>query len=273
MSKFLSGLLLGIGMSFLLAPVPGKQLRRILSEEWQQLLGSLPQNAQPKQATQQVMSQASQTLPTLKDETLEMESQGTESASQGSGAHQQTSSKEERTENGVAATAKRAMTSAQQGDEGKDKVAGDGSSAGKQEVNDPLSTMQNMSPDTRAKLEAEGIYNTPQLLEHSRTKEDRAELAHKVGMSNRAFKEFVYHADFMRLEDVGEDGATLLEEAGVNGCKDLQQRNPEHLHTKLIEVQESKNVASTTPTLEQVIEWIAQAKQLTQAFSKEQEVP
>lgn len=261
MSNFLKGLLLGIGLSFLLAPMRGQEMRRLLSEGFQQLFGSLPENGQLKQATQQVMDQVPQTLSALKNDTLETMSQGKNNASPLSKANQQTSSKGEQTEKDVA-TADRTITSGQQST-GEDASSGEGSSAGKQEVNDPLRNMLDVAPETRARLEAEGIYSTPQLLEHAQTKGDRAELAHKVGMSNRAFKEFVYRADLMQLKDVGEEVATLLEEAGVNGCKDLQQRNPQHLHTKLIEVQESRHIAPDTPGLDQVIEWIAQAKQIT----------
>jgi hypothetical protein len=73
----------------------------------------------------------------------------------------------------------------------------------------------------------------------------------------------------MQIRGVGEDVATLLEAADVNGCKDLQHRNPEHLHAKLIEVQKSRNIVPDTPSLEQVVEWIALAKQIAQAESQE----
>jgi hypothetical protein len=44
----------------------------------------------------------------------------------------------------------------------------------------------------------------------------------------------------MQIRGVGEDVAMLLEEADINGCKDLQHRNPEHLHAKLIAQAESQ---------------------------------
>jgi hypothetical protein len=271
MGNFLRGLLFGIGLSFLLAPMPGQELRRLLSERFQHLLNSLPENAQLKQSTQQVIGQVAQTASNLKNETLEAVFQGKGAASHLSNTTQPISSKEEQTEKGVTATVNRTATSEQQAAR-EDTSARQASSTEKREIDDPLNIMQDMAPDTRAKLEAEGIHSTPQLLEHTQTKGERTELAHKVGMSNRAFKEFLYRADLMQLNGLGEDVATLLEEAGVNGCKDLQHRNPEHLHAKLMEVQKSSNIVPDTPSLEQIVEWIALAKQLSQAASKEQGV-
>lgn len=126
-----------------------------------------------------------------------------------------------------------------------------------------LRSIPGVDSETQRKLQAEGILTTQQFLEHTSTKEERADLAHKVGLGTHALRVFVTHADLMRLQGVGGDVATLLEEAGVTGCIDLQQRNPEHLHTKLTEVQESKKVLASTPDLEQITQWIAEAMVVT----------
>jgi predicted flap endonuclease-1-like 5' DNA nuclease len=117
-----------------------------------------------------------------------------------------------------------------------------------------------LSPDVKAKLEAEGIKNTQQLLEQARTVKQRTELAHKVGTTAGVIKELVNRADLMRLKGVGGDLANLLEEAGVNSCKELQHRHPENLHKRLEEIQASKKIAHHLPNLAQVTGWIAEAK-------------
>ena len=127
---------------------------------------------------------------------------------------------------------------------------------------DPISDIKGLQPEIRAKLEAEGIKNTQQLLEHARTPKQRTELAHKVGTTPTAIKELVNRADLMRLKGVGGDLSNLLEEAGVNSCKELQHRVPEKLHEKLVELHTSKHIAHHAPTLAQVTEWINEAKTL-----------
>lgn len=128
--------------------------------------------------------------------------------------------------------------------------------------------MQSVPPAVREKLEAEGIQSTPQLLENAQTQAERAELANKVGVSHRVLREFTYRADLMRLTNLDEDTANVLEEAGVNGCSDLQNRNPEHLHSKLLSMQESGNIAASVPDIEQISRWIAEAKEMTQSLQR-----
>ena len=127
-------------------------------------------------------------------------------------------------------------------------------------MSDPIAKIKGMTPEVQAKLEAEGIKNTQQLLEHTQTAKERTELAHKVGTTPLAIKELANRADLMRLKGVGGDLSNLLEEAGVNSCKELQHRTPENLHKKLAELQASKKIAHHTPTLAQVTEWITEAK-------------
>ena len=127
---------------------------------------------------------------------------------------------------------------------------------------DPIGDIKGLQPEVKAKLEAEGIKNTQQLLEHARTPKQRTDLAHKVGTTPIAIKELANRADLMRLKGVGGDLSNLLEEAGVNSCKELQHRVPEKLHEKLVELQASKKIAHHTPNLAQVTEWINEAKTL-----------
>ena len=130
-------------------------------------------------------------------------------------------------------------------------------------MSDPISGIKGLQPDVKEKLEAEGIKNTQQLLEHTRSVKQRTELAQKVGTTPTAIKELANRADLMRLKGVGGDMSNLLEEAGVNSCKELQHRVPEKLHEKLAELQASKKIAHHTPTLAQVTDWINESKSLS----------
>ena len=126
----------------------------------------------------------------------------------------------------------------------------------------PISQIKGLESSVQTKLEAEGIKTTDQLLERARTTKQRSELAHIVGATSQAIKELVNRADLMRLKGVGGDLSNLLEEAGVNSCKELQHRTAAKLHEKLVELQSSKKIAHRTPNLALVTEWITEAKAL-----------
>ncbi len=127
-------------------------------------------------------------------------------------------------------------------------------------MSDPISKIKGMTAEIQAKFEAEGIKNTQQLLEHTGTDKERSTLAHTIGITPQQLKEFANRADLMRLKGVGGDFANLLEEAGVNSCKELQHRKAENLHHALAELQAAKKIAHHMPTLQQVTEWVAEAQ-------------
>lgn len=131
-------------------------------------------------------------------------------------------------------------------------------------MSDPISKIRGMSSEIHTKLEAEGIRNTQQLLEHAKTEKQRADLAHKVGTTPHAIKELANRADLMRLKGVGEALSHLLEEAGVNSCKELQHRKADHLHKTLVDLQAKQKLAHHTPTVEEITTWITEAKTFSQ---------
>lgn len=128
---------------------------------------------------------------------------------------------------------------------------------------DLIGSIKGITPELKGKLEADGIKNTQQLLEHTQTAKQRTELAHKTGTTAIVLKELANRADLMRLKGVGGDFSNLLEEAGVNSCKELQHRLPEKLHQTLVDLHTSKKIGHHSPTIAQVTEWIAEAKTLS----------
>ncbi len=67
MGRFLNGLLIGVGIGMLVAPMKGEEMQRMARERFEELRGSLPDKEQLKQTSQQVATRASQTASTLKD--------------------------------------------------------------------------------------------------------------------------------------------------------------------------------------------------------------
>jgi len=113
-----------------------------------------------------------------------------------------------------------------------------------------------------AKLEAAGISTVESLLERGATPKGRQDLAEQTDIGDKLILEWVNLADLFRIKGIGEEFSDLLEEAGVDTVPELAQRNPENLHSKLVEVNEAKKLVRRVPGLSQVQDWVAQAKEL-----------
>jgi predicted flap endonuclease-1-like 5' DNA nuclease len=111
-------------------------------------------------------------------------------------------------------------------------------------------------------LNKEGIKTTDDLLEAGSTKQGRKDLADKTALSEHVILEWVNRADLFRIKGVGEEYSDLLEEAGVDTVVELARRNPENLHITMVSVNEVKKLVRRTPTLDDVKDWIEQAKRL-----------
>ncbi|GAC1394623.1 MAG: hypothetical protein NVS4B11_17680 [Ktedonobacteraceae bacterium] len=67
MNNFLKGILVGAGIGLLVAPMRGEEMRNLLAQRFSEISGSLPQNEQLNQYTQQVTNSVSQGAGSLKD--------------------------------------------------------------------------------------------------------------------------------------------------------------------------------------------------------------
>ena len=112
------------------------------------------------------------------------------------------------------------------------------------------------------RLNKAGINTTDELLDAGGTKQGRKELSEKTGVSETIILEWVNKADLFRIRGIGEEYSDLLKEAGVSTVVQLARRNPENLCEALVGVNEAKNLVQRTPTLNQVKDWIEQAKNL-----------
>lgn len=117
------------------------------------------------------------------------------------------------------------------------------------------------------KLREAGITNTDKLLEQTKTKAQRKNLAEKADISEKQILKFANMADLFRISGVGQEYAELLEAAGVDTVPDLAQRNAANLTSKMEEVNGEKKLARRTPTLTAVEKWITEAKDLPRALT------
>ena len=127
---------------------------------------------------------------------------------------------------------------------------------------DPLSSMKGMTDALSAKLTARGITNTDLYLAAASTPAGRKELVQATGADAKAILELANRADLARVKGIGGVFADLLEASGVDTVKELAGRVPANLHAKLTEVNAAKKLSSRTPRLEDVQQWVAEAKQL-----------
>ncbi len=112
------------------------------------------------------------------------------------------------------------------------------------------------------KLRNAGITSVAGLLEKCASRAGRAAVAKETGISEKFILKWTNHADLFRIKGVGPEFSELLEAAGVDTVKELRNRVPENLYTKLVETNESKRLVRRLPSAEQVAQMIEEAKGL-----------
>ncbi len=126
----------------------------------------------------------------------------------------------------------------------------------------PIIDIEGIGEVYKDKLIEVGIKNTMTYLERTRTPKHREMLAAETGIGDKLILEWANLADLMRVNGVGEEYADLLEEAGVDTVKELRTRNPENLYTKIIEVNDEKELVRRPPGEEDIRRWIDDAKEI-----------
>lgn len=116
-------------------------------------------------------------------------------------------------------------------------------------------------------IEAQGIKTVEALLAACSTRKGREELARNTGFSEKDILTWANRADLARIKGIATQNADLLEAAGVDTVPELAQRNAENLHAKILEENNKHRIVSKMASLNQVIDWINQAKQLPRVIT------
>ena len=90
----------------------------------------------------------------------------------------------------------------------------------------------------------------------------RKELAALCGCDVKIILDLCNRADLARIKGISGVYSDLLEAAGVDTVKELATRRPDNLHVKLKETNDRKKLTQRPPTLDQVEDWVDQAKAL-----------
>jgi predicted flap endonuclease-1-like 5' DNA nuclease len=124
---------------------------------------------------------------------------------------------------------------------------------------DNIADIKGLDEAHQAKLTSVNITTTAELLAQAGTAALRSALAKQIDVDLKVLTEWVNRADLMRLKGVGSEMANLLEEAGVDSCKELQHRVAANLHAKLKTLNDERHITHHAPTLAQVEAWVAEA--------------
>jgi predicted flap endonuclease-1-like 5' DNA nuclease len=122
--------------------------------------------------------------------------------------------------------------------------------------------VEGIGPTYAAQLEAVGVKTVDDLLERGASAKGREELEEKSGIGHALILKWVNRVDLYRINGVGSEYSDLLEVAGVDTVPELAQRNPTNLTETLAEANAARNLVRKLPTVDQVTDWVEQAKKL-----------
>src|SRR5881227_709806 len=114
MKSFIRGMLVGVGIGLLVAPMRGEEMRRLVGERLQELRGYLPENEQLNQYVQQVSDRVSQASGNLSDLAQQATSKVRDTGSQLGDLAQQATETVRQTAQDTTDTTKQAVRSAKQ---------------------------------------------------------------------------------------------------------------------------------------------------------------
>lgn len=122
--------------------------------------------------------------------------------------------------------------------------------------------VQGIGPAYAEKLAKVGIHTTDALLREGATPDGRKKVAESSGISHEFILKWVNMVDLYRIKGIGSQYSELLEAAGVDTVVELSKRVAEHLNSKMIEINQARNLLNHMPGVKKVERWIEQAKRL-----------
>lgn len=126
----------------------------------------------------------------------------------------------------------------------------------------PIGKLRRVSHDTRIRLKRMGITRCDQLLGATRTQDHRAKLAEAAGVPEDVLFQIVCRADLSRVNGVGAVFGDMLELLDIFRVEQIASVEAETLHQRLVDLNAAERLARRAPTLEEVEDWVNQARAL-----------
>jgi predicted flap endonuclease-1-like 5' DNA nuclease len=125
-----------------------------------------------------------------------------------------------------------------------------------------ISDIEGIGPAYAAKLAKAGVRSVEGLLKEGATAKGRKVIAEASKIDATLILAWVNRADLYRVKGVGAQYSDLLEKAGVDTVVELSKRVAANLYTKMVEINQAKNLVNGMPGVKKVEGWIAQAKKM-----------
>jgi predicted flap endonuclease-1-like 5' DNA nuclease len=123
-----------------------------------------------------------------------------------------------------------------------------------------LSEIPGISSDFGVRLQEAGIATVEMLLAACVRAKGRYLLSQRTGIPRVTILGWANKASLLRIEGIGAENASLLEEAGVDSVPELSRCNAAELCKRVKEIHEAQSLASSAPSEEEISDWIEQAK-------------
>lgn len=131
----------------------------------------------------------------------------------------------------------------------------------------PISKLYGISRDVRLALKIRSITTSEQLLRAAARYDAREALARATRLHLATLTAVVQRADIARVNGIGTSFARMLAEVGVTDVATLAIQDPRSLQLRLDAFNRVERLVRRCPTLDEIIDWITQARRLPQIVS------
>ena len=127
----------------------------------------------------------------------------------------------------------------------------------------PISKLRGVPQRARVVLKARRITSCGQLLDAAGTADKRAQLERMTNLDLDLLTTLVQRADMSRVNGIGAVFGLMLEDLGVRDVQSLAAQDPARLHDELRAYNQEERLARRSPTSEEVLDWVNQAREIT----------
>lgn len=131
----------------------------------------------------------------------------------------------------------------------------------------PIGKLNGVSHEIRIALKLRSINTSRQLLAVAARHEDREALARAMRVPPTQLTTAVRRADMARIRGIGATFVEMLAELGIHDVAMLATQEPDVLHERLRQYNRSARFVRRPPNLEEIQDWIGQARRLPRPLS------